>query len=219
MIFFLDTANLEELREAASWGVVAGVTTNPSLVAREGNVDFSSHIRAVTEIVDGPVSVEVISTETGAMIDEARSLVPISPNVVIKIPMTPEGMGAVKVLSSEGVAVNVTLVFTPQQALMAAAAGAAYVSPFVGRLDDIGEDGVGVVSDIAQIFSVQDISTKVLAASIRHPAHVTQCALAGADVATVPFKVLKQLFHHPLTDKGMEKFLSDWEGYKNNKGR
>lgn len=219
MIFFLDTANLEELREAASWGVVSGVTTNPSLVAREGKVDFGSHIRAVTEIVDGPVSVEVISTETGPMIEEARSLVPISPNVVIKIPMTPAGMGAVKVLSSEGVAVNVTLVFTPQQALLAAAAGAAYVSPFVGRLDDIGEDGVGVVGDIAQIFSMQDIGTKVLAASIRHPAHVVQCALAGADVATVPFKVLKQLFHHPLTDKGIEKFLADWEGYNKNHGR
>jgi len=219
MIFFLDTANLSELREAASWGVVSGVTTNPSLVAREGNVDFASHVKAVTEIIDGPVSVEVLSMETKEMIKEAKILAGMSPNIVVKIPMTPAGMGASKAISSEGIPVNVTLVFSPQQALLAAAAGASYVSPFVGRLDDIGEDGVGVVADIAQIFHEQDISTKVLAASIRHPAHITQCALAGADVATVPFKVLKQLFYHPLTDKGLEKFLSDWEGYKKTQGR
>lgn len=219
MIFFLDTANLDELREAASWGVISGVTTNPSLVAKEGDVDFGSHVKAVTEIVDGPVSVEVLSTETDGMIEEARSLAGISPNIVVKIPMTPAGMGAAKVISSEGIPVNVTLVFSPPQALLAAAAGASYVSPFVGRLDDIGEDGVGVVADIVSIFRMQDIKTKVLAASIRHPAHVTQCALAGADVATVPFKVLKQLFHHPLTDNGLERFLSDWEGYKKTQGR
>lgn len=219
MIFFLDTANLDELREAASWGVISGVTTNPSLVAKEGDVDFGTHVKAVTEIVDGPVSVEVLSTGTGGMIEEARSLAGISPNIVVKIPMTPAGMGAARVISSEGIPVNVTLVFSPPQALLAAAAGASYVSPFVGRLDDIGEDGVGVVADIVSIFRMQDIKTKVLAASIRHPAHVTQCALAGADVATVPFKVLKQLFHHPLTDNGLERFLSDWEGYKKTQGR
>lgn len=214
MLFFLDTANLEELKKAASWGVLSGVTTNPSLVSKEGNVQFADHIREITGIVDGPVSAEVVSLDTEGMIREGRELAAISPNVVIKIPMTPEGMGAVRALSEEGIAVNVTLIFSPQQALLAAAAGAAYVSPFVGRLDDIGEDGVGLVADIAEMFAMQDISTKVLAASIRHPAHVSQCALAGADVATVPFKVLEKMFHHPLTEKGMEKFLADWEVYK-----
>ena len=214
MLFFLDTANLEELKKAASWGVLSGVTTNPSLVSKEGKVQFADHIREITGIVDGPVSAEVVSLDTEGMIREARELAAISPNVVIKIPMTPEGMGAVRALSEEGIAVNVTLIFSPQQALLAAAAGAAYVSPFVGRLDDIGEDGVGLVADIAEMFAMQDISTKVLAASIRHPAHVSQCALAGADVATVPFKVLEKMFHHPLTEKGMEKFLADWEVYK-----
>ena len=214
MLFFLDTANLEELKKAASWGVLSGVTTNPSLVSKEGDVQFADHIREITGIVDGPVSAEVVSLDTEGMIREARELAAISPNVVIKIPMTPEGMGAVRALSEEGIAVNVTLIFSPQQALLAAAAGAAYVSPFVGRLDDIGEDGVGLVADIAEMFAMQDISTKVLAASIRHPAHVSQCALAGADVATVPFKVLEKMFHHPLTEKGMEKFLADWEVYK-----
>jgi len=214
VLFFLDTANLEELRKAASWGVISGVTTNPSLVSKEGNVSFAEHITEITRIIDGPVSAEVIALDTEGMIREGRELAALSPRVVIKIPMTPEGMGAVKVLSSEGIAVNVTLVFSPQQALLAAAAGASYVSPFVGRLDDIGEDGVGLVADIAEMFAMQDISTKVLAASIRHPAHVSQCALAGADVATVPFNVLEKLFHHPLTEKGMEKFLSDWEVYK-----
>lgn len=214
MLFFLDTANLEELRKAASWGVISGVTTNPSLVSREGNVSFAEHIIEITRIIDGPVSAEVTALDTEGMIREGRELAALSPNVVIKIPMTPEGMGAVRALSSEGIPVNVTLVFSPQQALLAAAAGASYVSPFVGRLDDIGEDGVGLVADIAEMFAMQDIPTKVLAASLRHPAHVSQCALAGADVATIPFKVLEKLFHHPLTEKGMEKFLADWEVYK-----
>ncbi len=214
MIFFLDTANLDELREAASWGVISGVTTNPSLVSREGNVEFADHIREITSIVDGPISAEVIALDTEGMVKEGRELAAISSNIAVKIPMTAEGMGAVKILSNEGIPVNVTLVFSPQQALLAAAAGAAYVSPFVGRLDDIGEDGVGLVADIAEMFAIQDIDTRVLAASIRNPGHVSACALAGADVATIPFKVLKQLFHHPLTDKGMEKFLADWEVYK-----
>lgn len=215
MIFFLDTANLEELREAASWGVISGVTTNPSLVSREGNVEFEDHIREITSIVDGPISAEVIALDTEGMVKEGRKLASISRNIAVKVPMTPEGMGATRILSDEGVPVNVTLVFSPQQALLAAAAGASYVSPFLGRLDDIGEDGVGLVADIAEMFAIQDIRTKLLAASIRNPAHVSACALAGADVATVPFKVLKQMFHHPLTDKGMEKFLADWEVYKN----
>jgi len=214
MIFFLDTANLDELREAASWGVVSGVTTNPSLVSREGNVKFEDHISVITSIVNGPISAEVIALDTEGMVKEGRALAAISTNIVVKVPMTPEGMGAARILSDDGIPVNVTLVFSPQQALLAAAAGASYVSPFVGRLDDIGEDGVGLVADIAEMFALQDIRTKVLAASIRNPGHVSACALAGADVATVPFKVLKQLFHHPLTDKGMEKFLADWEVYK-----
>jgi len=214
VIFFLDTANLDELREAASWGVISGVTTNPSLVSREGNVEFADHIREITSIVDGPISAEVIALDTEGMVKEGRELAAISSNIAVKIPMTAQGMGAVKILSSDGIPVNVTLVFSPQQALLAASAGAAYVSPFVGRLDDIGEDGVGLVADIAEMFAIQDIGTRVLAASIRNPGHVSACALAGADVATIPFKVLKQLFHHPLTDKGMEKFLADWEVYK-----
>jgi transaldolase len=214
MIFFLDTANLDELREAASWGVVSGVTTNPSLVSREGNVKFEDHISVITSIVNGPISAEVIALDTEGMVKEGRALAAISTNIVVKVPMTPEGMGAARILSDDGIPVNATLVFSPQQALLAAAAGASYVSPFVGRLDDIGEDGVGLVADIAEIFALQDIRTKILAASIRNPGHVSACALAGADVATVPFKVLKQLFHHPLTDSGMEKFLADWEVYK-----
>jgi len=214
MIFFLDTANLDELREAASWGVVSGVTTNPSLVSREGNVKFEDHISEITSIVNGPISAEVIALDTEGMVKEGRALAAISTNIVVKVPMTPEGMGAARILSDDGIPVNATLVFSPQQALLAAAAGASYVSPFVGRLDDIGEDGVGLVADIAEIFALQDIRTKILAASIRNPGHVSACALAGADVATLPFKVLKQLFHHPLTDRGMEKFLADWEVYK-----
>ncbi len=214
MIFFLDTANLDELREAASWGVVSGVTTNPSLVSREGNVKFEDHISEITSIVNGPISAEVIALDTEGMVKEGRALATISTNIVVKVPMTPEGMGAARILSDDGIPVNVTLVFSPQQALLAAAAGATYVSPFIGRLDDIGEDGVGLVADIAEMFALQDIRTNVLAASIRNPGHVSACALAGADVATVPFKVLKQLFQHPLTDRGMEKFLADWEVYK-----
>src|SRR6056297_1741979 len=173
MIFFLDTANLDELREAASWGVVSGVTTNPSLVSREGNVKFEDHISEITSIVNGPISAEVIALDTEGMVKEGRALATISTNIVVKVPMTPEGMGAARILSDDGIPVNVTLVFSPQQALLAAAAGAAYVSPFVGRLDDIGEDGVGLVADIAEMFAIQDIGTRVLAASIRNPGHVS----------------------------------------------
>lgn len=219
MRFFLDTANLDELKQAASWGVISGVTTNPSLVAKEGASDFHHLIQLITGIVDGPVSAEVIALDTEGMISEGRSLASLSPNIVVKIPMTPEGMGAVKVLSQEKIPTNVTLVFSPQQALLAANAGASYVSPFVGRLDDIGEDGAGLVQDIADIFQVQGINTQIIAASIRHPAHVKAVALAGAHIATVPFKVLTQLFLHPLTEKGLRQFISDWEGYRKSHDR
>ena len=214
MRFFLDTANLNEIREAAAWGVIDGVTTNPSLVAKEGDVPFHDHVRTIAEIVSGPVRAEAVSLEGEKMLCEARELAALSPHVVVKIPMTPEGMGVVRSLSREGIRTNVTLIFSVNQALLAAAAGASYVSPFVGRLDDVGQDGMALVRDIAAAFRVGGITTKVLAASIRHPRHVTEAALAEADVATVPFKVLKQLFYHPLTEKGIRAFVADWESYR-----
>ncbi len=217
MRFFLDTANLDEIRQGVEWGVLSGVTTNPTLVAREG-VDFQTRIREIASIVEGPISAEVLSTSTDAMILEARRLFSLAPNVVVKIPMIPEGMGAVRALYQEGIPTNVTLVFSPQQALLAAAAGASYVSPFVGRLDDIGEDGSGLVRDIVEIFDVQGIQTQVIAASLRHTRHVFEAALYGAHVATVPYKVLEQMFHHPLTDSGLKKFLADWEVQKKSHG-
>ena len=217
MRFFLDTANLDEIRQGVEWGVLSGVTTNPTLVAREG-VDFQTRIREIASIVEGPISAEVLSTSTDAMILEARRLFSLAPNVVVKIPMIPEGMGAVRALYQEGIPTNVTLVFSPQQALLAAAAGASYVSPFVGRLDDIGEDGSGLVRDIVEIFDVQGIQTQVIAASLRHTRHVFEAALYGAHVATVPYKVLEQMFHHPLTDIGLKKFLADWEVQKKSHG-
>ena len=217
MRFFLDTTNLDEIRQGVEWGVLSGVTTNPTLVAREG-VDFQTRIREIASIVEGPISAEVLSTSTDAMILEARRLFSLAPNVVVKIPMIPEGMGAVRALYQEGIPTNVTLVFSPQQALLAAAAGASYVSPFVGRLDDIGEDGSGLVRDIVEIFDVQGIQTQVIAASLRHTRHVFEAALYGAHVATVPFKVLEQMFHHPLTDSGLKKFLADWEVQKKSHG-
>jgi transaldolase len=217
MRFFLDTANLDEIRQGVEWGVVAGVTTNPTLVAKEG-ADFPTRIREIASIVDGPVSAEVLSTSTDAMILEARRLFALAPNVVVKIPMIPAGIAAVRALYEEGIPTNVTLVFSPQQALLAAAAGATYASPFVGRLDDIGEDGSGLVRDIVEIYDVQGIQTQVIAASLRHPRHVFEAALYGAHVATVPFKVLEQMFHHPLTDSGLKKFLEDWEVQKKSHG-
>jgi transaldolase len=217
MRFFLDTANLDEIRQGVEWGVLSGVTTNPTLVAKEG-VDFSTRIREIASIVEGPISAEVLSTSTDAMILEARRLFSLAPNVVVKIPMIPDGMGAVRALYQEGIPTNVTLVFSPQQALLAAAAGASYVSPFVGRLDDIGEDGSGLVRDIVEIFDVQGIQTQVIAASLRHPRHVFEAALYGAHIATVPYKVLEQMFHHPLTDSGLRKFLADWEVQKKSHG-
>jgi len=217
MRFFLDTAEVEQIRKAAYWGVISGVTTNPTLVAKS-NQDLKSVIIEICDIVDGPVSAEAVSLDADGMVREGRELAAIHDNVVVKIPMTAEGMAATQKLSDEGIDVNVTLVFSPQQALLAAAAGAAYVSPFIGRLDDIGEDGIGLVRDIAEAFALQDIPVEIIAASIRHPRHVIDSALAGADIATVPFAVLEKCFRHPLTDSGIERFLADWEGARKNNG-
>lgn len=211
MKFFIDTANMEEIREAYSLGVIAGVTTNPSLVAKEGNVSFPERLREITELVDGSVSAEVIALDAEGMIKEGRELAAIAPNITIKVPMTPEGLKAVHTFSKEGIKTNVTLVFSANQALLAARAGATYVSPFLGRLDDIGHDGLDLISTIAEIFAIHGLETEIIAASIRHPHHVTEAALRGAHIATVPSKVLMQLFKHPLTDKGIEAFLTDWK--------
>ncbi|HOM97007.1 MAG: fructose-6-phosphate aldolase [Acetomicrobium sp.] len=213
MKLFLDTANISEIEKGLQWGVISGVTTNPSLVAKEKASSFHEHVKKIAEIVKGPVSAEVISTKTDDMIKEARVLSALDSNIVIKIPMTKDGMSATKKLSEEGVPINVTLVFSPQQALLAALAGATYVSPFIGRLDDIGEDGVGLVYDISKLFLVHDFNTQIIAASIRHPRHVFEVAAAGAHIITLPFKVLEQMFNHPLTNIGIKKFLEDWEVY------
>ena len=229
MKFFIDTAKVEDIKAANDMGIICGVTTNPSLIAKEGR-DFNEVIKEITEIVDGPISGEVKATTTDAegmiregreiakatttdaetMIKEAREIAAIHPNMVVKIPMTGEGLKAVKVLSKEGIKTNVTLIFTANQALLAARAGATYVSPFLGRLDDISTDGLDLIRQIAEIFAVADIKTEIIAASVRHPVHVTQCALAGADIATVPYKVLEQMLHHPLTDAGIVKFQNDY---------
>ena len=213
MRFFIDTANVEEIREANDMGIICGVTTNPSLIAKEGR-DFNEVIKEITSIVDGPISGEVKATTTKAedMIREGREIAAIHPNMVVKIPMTPEGLKAVKALSAEGIKTNVTLVFSANQALLAARAGATYVSPFLGRLDDISTNGTDLIYDIVQIFSnYPDIDTQIICASTRNPMHITECAKAGADIATVPYKVLMQMFHHPLTDEGIEKFKEDYE--------
>lgn len=210
MQFFLDSANVDEISQAWNMGVIAGLTTNPSLVAKEGK-DFHLLLRTVTGIVDGPVSAEVIALDYEGMLTEARQLAAIHPNIVVKVPMNEEGLRAVKTLAAEGIQTNVTLVFTPVQALLAARAGATFVSPFLGRLDDIGENGLNLVADICQIFEEHDISTKVIAASIRNPVHVLEAARLGSDYATIPFSVLRQLFKHPLTDAGIAKFLADWQ--------
>jgi len=210
MKIFIDTANLEQIKEVNSWGILDGVTTNPTLVAREG-CDFKTRIEDISKIVDGPISAEAVSMEAEGMIKDARELSKIHKNIVVKIPMTDEGLKAVKVLSKEGVKTNVTLVFSPNQALMAAKAGATYVSPFVGRLDDISHNGMDLVKDIVNIYKTHGYKTQVIAASIRHPIHVTEAALAGAHVATVPYDVLKKMLKHNLTDEGIAKFLKDWE--------
>ncbi len=209
MQLFLDTANLEEIKEIATWGVLAGVTTNPTLVAKEG-VDFKRRVKDICKIVPGPVSAEVVSTDAESMIKEGRDIATWAENVVVKCPLTPAGLTACSTLSGDGIKVNVTLCFSVNQAILAAHAGAYFVSPFVGRLDDINEDGIGLIEQIVEVFHLHGLGTKVLAASIRTPPHVTKAALAGADVATMPYKVFKQLVAHPLTDQGLEKFLADW---------
>ncbi|MDD99258.1 fructose-6-phosphate aldolase [Listeria monocytogenes] len=213
MRFFIDTANVEEIKKANRMGFIAGVTTNPSLVAKEGR-DFNEVIQEITSIVDGPISGEVVSLEADEMIAEGRVIAKIHPNMVVKIPMTGEGLAAVKVLTEEDIKTNVTLVFSATQALLAARAGATYVSPFLGRLDDIGDDGLVLIRDIADIFEIYGIPTEIISASVRHPIHVIECAKAGADIATVPFKVFEQMLKHPLTDSGIDKFLADWEAAK-----
>ena len=210
MKFFLDTANLNEIREGAALGVVDGVTTNPSLVAKEGAADFRAHVAAICEIVGGDVSAEVTSLDAEGMLREGREYAGIAPNVVVKCPLTRDGLKATRRLTSEGIRVNVTLCFSAAQAILAAKAGAAYISPFLGRLDDIGQNGLELLAEIVEIYDNYDWKTEVLAASIRSPVHVIEAARIGADVATMPFKVLEQLIRHPLTDKGLEQFLADW---------
>jgi len=213
MKFFIDTANVDEIKEANAMGMVDGVTTNPSLIAKEGRV-FEEVIKEICEIVDGPVSAEVISLEADGMVGEARELAKIHPNVVIKVPMTVDGLKATRQLSQENIKTNVTLVFSPLQALMAAKAGATYVSPFIGRLDDLSQDGMQLVEQIVEIFANYAFDTEIIVASVRNPLHVLDSALAGADIATIPFAVLSKLAAHPLTDKGIQSFLADWDKTK-----
>lgn len=210
MQLYLDTANIEEIKQAVSWGVISGVTTNPTLCAKEKKANFADAIKIIASLVSGPVSAEAISLEKQAIVREARALSQIAENVVVKIPITEEGLAATKALAQEGISVNMTLVFSTNQALLAARAGASFASPFVGRLDDIGHDGVGLVKEIVSVYKEYGLETKVIAASIRHPLHVIQSAKAGADIATVPFAVLKSMMKHPLTDKGIDRFLEDW---------
>jgi transaldolase len=209
MKFFIDTANIGEIKEGISLGMADGVTTNPSLIAKE-NRAFDEVVREILDLVDGPVSLEVLSLEAGAMVEEGKKLAKLGDNVVIKVPMTTEGLKAARIFADEGIRVNQTLIFSPLQALMAAKAGAAYVSPFVGRLDDISHDGMELVEQIITIFNNYGFETEVIVASVRHPLHVLEAALMGADIATIPFKVIAQLARHPLTDKGIEMFLADW---------
>lgn len=213
MKLFIDTANVDEIREIAEWGVVDGVTTNPSLIAKEKR-DFKEVVTEITGIVDGPISAEVVSLKHDEMIEEAKELAKIHKNIIIKVPMTEEGLIAVKELHAMGIKTNVTLVFTSTQALLAAKAGSSYVSPFLGRLDDISTNGLNLIEEIMDIFNNYSYDTEVIAASIRHPMHVVECARLGCDIATVPYKVFKQMLHHPLTDSGIERFLKDWESVK-----
>ncbi len=211
MKFFIDTANLDEIREANELGLIDGVTTNPSLVAKEGDVDFKEHIARICEITKGDVSAEVTALDTEGMLKEGREYAKIADNVVVKCPLTLDGLKATRAFTAEGIGVNVTLCFSASQALLAAKAGAKYISPFIGRLDDISTDGMELIRQIVQIYDNYGFATEVLAASIRHPMHIVDCALAGADVATIPFKVIQQLVNHPLTDKGLDAFLADWK--------
>ena len=216
MKIFIDTANVDEIKAANDLGVICGVTTNPSLIAKEGRI-FEEVVQEITTIVDGPISAEVISLEADKMVEEALELAKIHKNIVIKIPMTAEGLKAVSRLSKKGIHTNVTLIFSPSQALLAARAGATYLSPFVGRLNDISSDGNKLIGDIASIFDIHGIDTEIIAASIRSPEDVTDAALAGAHIATIPYKVICQMIKHPLTDIGIERFLKDWEGVKPSK--
>jgi len=211
MKFFIDTANLDEIRECKELGLIDGVTTNPSLVAKEGNVDFKEHLKKICDLVKGDISAEVTALDTEGMLREGRDYAQVAPNVVVKCPLTLDGLKATRKLREEGIKVNVTLCFSASQALLAAKAGASYISPFIGRLDDISTDGMQLIRDIVQIYDNYGYTTEVLAASIRHPMHIVDCALAGADVATIPFKVIQQLVKHPLTDKGLDAFLTDWK--------
>ncbi len=214
MKIFIDTANIEEIRKANELGVISGVTTNPSLIAKEGR-DFKQTIKEISEIVDGPISAEVISLESDGMVSEALELVKIHENIVIKIPMTLEGLKAVKILSKQGIKTNVTLIFSAAQALLAANAGATYVSPFIGRVDDIDGDSNALIEEIVNIFNIHSIETKIIAASIRSPRHASEAALIGADIATVPYKTIVQMAKHPLTDIGIERFMNDWKTVNN----
>ncbi|MCY7539528.1 fructose-6-phosphate aldolase [Bacillus pumilus] len=210
MLFFVDTANIADIKEAHELGILAGVTTNPSLVAKEKGVSFHDRLREITDVVSGSVSAEVISLKAEEMIEEGKELAAIAPNITVKIPMTTDGLKAVKALTDLGIKTNVTLIFSANQALLAARAGATYVSPFLGRLDDIGQNGLDLISEVKTIFDVHGLDTQIIAASIRHPQHVTEAALRGAHIGTMPLKVIKQLTKHPLTDAGIEQFLADW---------
>jgi len=210
MKLFIDTANIEDIKEISSYGFISGVTTNPSLIAKEGK-DFKSVVAEIVRIVDGPISAEVTGTTAEEMIAQGKELSAIHSNIVIKVPMTPAGIQTCHALSQEGIDVNVTLVFSANQALLAARAGAAYVSPFVGRLDDIGQEGIALIEEVAEIFAIHGIGTEIISASIRNPMHVTNSALAGADIATIPANIYRMMFNHPLTDKGIESFEKDWK--------
>ena len=212
MQIWLDTADIEEIRDASRFGVISGVTTNPSLAAKAGHLDLRAAILEICSLVDGPVNAEVLSLNARDMIEEGREIATWAPNVVVKVPIGEEGLQAISVLSSEGIAVNQTLTFSVNQALLGALAGATYISPFVGRLDDAGNDGMTLVAEMAKVFKIQNLDAKVLAASLRHPQHVVQAALAGAHVSTLPYKVFKQMFLHPLTDVGLKRFIEDWRG-------
>ena len=213
MKLFIDSANLTEIRQAWDLGVISGVTTNPTLVAREGR-NFRQVLQEIVSIVDGPISAEVLSLETAGMLNEARSLAALHPNIVIKVPMTADGLKAVKTLRQEGIKTNVTLIFSANQALLAARAGASFVSPFVGRVDDVGQDGIYLVEEIIDIFRQHELEAEVIAASIRHPRHVTQAAQAGAHIATIPYSVILQMLKHPLTEAGIARFIADWEAVR-----
>jgi transaldolase len=210
MQFFLDTGNVDEIKQALEWGILDGVTTNPTLIAKTGR-PFMEVVKEILQLVDGPVSLETVSRDAKGMVEEGRKLAELGDNVVVKIPMTPEGIIAVQELESEGIPTNVTLVFSPTQALIAAKAGATFVSPFIGRLDDVSSDGMKLIRDVKTIFDNYDFDTQIIVASVRHPMHVLEAALIGADICTMPFEVMKKLFQHPLTEKGIELFLKDWE--------